>query len=141
MTDSNPTKTNGTSNGGEVTTTITKKDEGEKKDKKTTPPPFKVDIPRISSSRELRPQRAVSPTRAEMLEQHGFLCNGPGADRDLNKSIVKIRSIELEEAVKKARKYAMEQSVRFALVKQQQQQQKQQLDLIKKQQAILLMCR
>lgn len=69
------------------------------------------------------------------------MLNGPGCDRDLNKSLMKIRSIELEEGLKKARKYAMEQSVRYALIKQQQQQQKQQLDLIKKQQAILLMCR
>jgi half-pint family poly-U binding splicing factor len=35
----------------------------------------------------------------------------------------------------------MEQTVKFVLVRQQQHQQKQQLDLIKKQQALLLMCR
>ena len=102
------------------------------------PKSFKVEIPRISS-KDLRPQRQHSPV-AE-LEQRSLLFNGPGAKRDLNKSILKIRTTELEEAVKKAKKYAMEQSVRFALVKQQQQQQKQQLDLIKKQQALLLMCR
>lgn len=101
---------------------------------------FKVEIPRISSSREIRPQRAHSPTYEE-FEQSSYLFNASGSKRDLNKSITRIKSIELEEAVKKARKYAMEQSVRFALVKQQQQQQKQQLDFIKKQQALLLMCR
>ena len=100
---------------------------------------FKVEIPRIASSKSLRPQRAHSPVTE--LEQRGLLCNGPGAKRDLNKSILKIRTTELEECVKKAKKYSMEQSVRFALVKQQQQQQKQQLELIKKQQALLLMCR
>lgn len=127
-------KTNGT-NG---TTTNGEKKEENKKPKAV---PFKVEIPRISSSRDLRPQRPHSPTRTELLEQVGFLLNGSGADRDLNKTLTKIRSVDLEEALKKARKYAMEQSVRYALVKQQQQQQKQQLDLIKKQQAILLMCR
>ena len=75
------------------------------------------------------------------LEQCGYLCNASGAKRDLNKLSVKIKSVELEECVKRAKKFAMEQSVRFALVKQQQQQQKQQLDLIRKQQALLLMCR
>jgi hypothetical protein len=102
-------------------------------------PTLKIEIPRISSSREIRPQRAHSPYRE--LEQRSLLFNALGSKRDLNKSIIRIKSIELEEAVKKARKYAMEQSVRFALVKQQQQQQKAQLDLIKKQQALLLMCR
>lgn len=100
---------------------------------------FKIEIPRISSSREIRPQRAHSP--CQELEQRSFLFNGPGSKRDLNKLITKMKTVELEEAVKKAKKYAMEQSVRYALVKQQQQQQKQQLDLIKKQQALLLMCR
>jgi poly(U)-binding-splicing factor PUF60 len=75
------------------------------------------------------------------LEQYSLLFNGPGAKRDSNKLTIKIKSIELEECLKKAKKFAMEQSVRFALAKQQQQQQKQQLELIKKQQAILLMCR
>jgi hypothetical protein len=35
----------------------------------------------------------------------------------------------------------MEQSVKYVLVKQQQHQQRAQLDIIKKQQALLLMCR
>lgn len=123
-----------TTNGTEVNG-----DEANKKEEKKTK--FKVDIPKISSSRELRPQRPISPPRNGYLDQIGLLFNGPGSERDLNKSLLRIRSVELEEGVKKARKYAMEQSVRYALVKQQQQQQKQQLDLIKKQQAILLMCR
>jgi hypothetical protein len=100
---------------------------------------FKVEIPRISQSKDLRPQK---PHMQESeLEQCGLLCSAGGTRRDLNKSILKIRSVELEENVKRAKKYAMEQSVRFALVKQTQQAQKQQLELIKKQQALLLMCR
>lgn len=99
---------------------------------------FKIEIPRISS-RDLRVQKPHSPCRE--LEQKSYLFMGPGSKRDANKSLLKYRSSDLEDAVKKAKKYAMEQSVRFALVKQQQQQQKQQMDLLKKQQALLLMCR
>lgn len=106
--------------------------------KKPKPSDFKIQIPRISS-RELHSQRAHSPVNE--LEQRDYLFAGPGAKREPNKLTVKLKSIELEECIKRAKKYAMEQSVRFVLVKQQQQQQKQQLDLIKKQQALLLMCR
>ncbi len=102
--------------------------------------PFKCEIPRISSTKELRPQREHSPG-TDQLEQRAYSCNGPGAKRDLSKSILKIRTNELEECVKKAKKHAMEQSARYVLVKQQQAAQKAQLDLIKKQQALLLMCR
>ncbi len=115
----------------------TRKDDSSKT--KTASKSFKVEIPRISSSRDIRPQK--SHVHVEELEQCGLLCNAPGAKRDLNKSILKIRTLELEENVKKAKKYAMEQSVRFALVKQTQQAQKQQLELIRRQQALLLMCR
>ena len=100
------------------------------------PKPYKISVPRISL-RELRPQRAHSPPGVE-LEQRGILVNGPGAKRE-NKHVIK--SYDLEEGVKKAKKYAMEQTVKFVLVKQQQKQQKQQLEMIKRQQALLLMCR
>jgi hypothetical protein len=100
---------------------------------------FKVEIPRISSSRDLHPQRAHSPVTE--LEQRSYLFNAPASKKEPNKLSTKIRTVEVEESIKKAKKFAMEQSVRFALVKQQQQQQKQQLELIKKQQALLLMCR
>ena len=107
------------------------------------PPPvsnikrFKVEIPRISS-RDLRSQRQHSPVKE--LEQKSRLFCDHGAKREANKLSIKLKP-ELDEGIKKSKKYAMEQSVRFALVKQQQQQQKQQLELIKKQQALLLMCR
>ena len=104
--------------------------------KKKKPTPLKVDIPRITS-RDLKERRSHSPVEAE-LEQCSVVFTGPGAKR----LAARLRtSMELDECVKKAKKFAMEQSVRFALIKQQQQQQKQQLELIKKQQALLLMCR
>jgi hypothetical protein len=100
---------------------------------------FKIEIPHISSRGDLHAQQLH--THAVELEQIGFICNAPGSKKDLNKLNIKIKTVELEECVKRAKKFAMEQSVRFALIKQQQQQQKQQLDLIRKQQALLLMCR
>ena len=106
--------------------------------KKIKQPEFKVHIPRISS-REIHSQRAHTPV--EEKEQRDYLFVGPGAKREPNKLTVKCKNLELEECIKRAKKYAMEQSVRFVLIKQQHQQQKQQLDLIKKQQALLLMCR
>lgn len=106
--------------------------------KKVKASEFKVQIPRISS-REIHSQRAHSPVNE--LDQRDYLFIGPGSKREPNKLTVKLKNSELEECIKRAKKYAMEQSVRFVLVKQQQQQQKQQLELIKKQQALLLMCR
>ena len=100
---------------------------------------IKIQVPRISS-RDFQPKGEFQPVINE-LEQQELVFNGPGAKRDINRLVVKIKNIELEECIKRAKKYAMEQSVRFVLIKQQQQQQKQQLDLIKKQQALLLMCR
>lgn len=72
------------------------------------------------------------------FDQRGPLFRGPGANRETGR--FKIRPTD-DENVKRAKKYAMEQSVKYVLVKQQQQQQRQQLDVIKKQQALLLMCR
>ena len=72
------------------------------------------------------------------FDQRGPLFQGPGSKRDTGR--YKVRASD-DENVKRAKKFAMEQSVKYVLVKQQQQQQRQQLDIIKKQQALLLMCR
>lgn len=72
------------------------------------------------------------------MNQRGPLFKGPGAKRDTGR--YKIRSSD-NETVKEAKKFAREQSVKYVLVKQQQHQQRFQLDIIKKQQALLLMCR
>ncbi len=92
------------------------------------------DVPRLP--RELTP--FASFTNVPELDQRGPLFQGPGAKRDTGR--YKIRSSD-DDSVKRAKKFAMEQSVKYVLVKQQQQQQRQQLDIIKKQQALLLMCR
>ncbi len=92
------------------------------------------DIPRLP--RELTPFAPF--TNLTELDQRGPLYQGPGAKRDTGR--YKVRSSD-DESIKRAKKFAMEQSVKYVLVKQQQQQQRQQLDIIKKQQALLLMCR
>lgn len=91
-------------------------------------------IPRLP--RELTPFAPFAPV-AE-LDQRGPLFKGPGATRHTGR--YKVRSVD-DENVKRAKKYALEQSVKYVLMKQQQQQQRVQLDIIKKQQALLLMCR
>jgi hypothetical protein len=142
------TNSNSNTNGNINISNTTKNEDGEEKLPKNSShqnrshhssKSFKVEIPRISSSRDLHPQRAHSPVIE--LEQRSYLFNAPASKKEPNKLSAKIRTAEVEESIKKAKKFAMEQSVRFALVKQQQQQQKQQLELIKKQQALLLMCR
>jgi hypothetical protein len=99
-------------------------------EKKVTP----QDVPRLP--RELTP--FASFTNIPELDQRGPLFQGPGAKRDTGR--YKVRSSD-DDSVKRAKKFAMEQSVKYVLVRQQQHQQRAQLDLIKKQQALLLMCR
>lgn len=92
------------------------------------------DVPRLP--REVTPFAPF--INVPEVDQRGPLFQGPGSKRETGR--YKIRSVD-DDSVKKAKKFAMEQSVKFVLVKQQQQQQRQQLDIIKKQQALLLMCR
>ncbi|CAF0964197.1 unnamed protein product [Rotaria sordida] len=92
------------------------------------------DIPRLP--RELSP--FVPFINVIEYDQRGPLYQGPGAKRDTGR--YKIRPTD-DDSVKRAKKFAMEQSVKYVLVRQQQHQQRAQLDLIKKQQALLLMCR
>jgi poly(U)-binding-splicing factor PUF60 len=92
------------------------------------------DVPRLP--RELTP--FASFTTSIEFDQRGPLFKGPGAKRDTGR--YKVRSSD-DENMKRAKKFAMEQSVKYVLVKQQQHQQRAQLDIIKKQQALLLMCR
>jgi len=139
---------NNNNNNDDNESTVVEKEEQEKQQqqqqqdeikpqKKIKINPLKITIPKISI-RDLRLLRPHSPITNE-LEQSDYVLNGPGSKREPNK--IKLKNIELEECIQRAKIYAREQSVRFVLVKQQQQQQKQQLDLIKKQQALLLMCR
>ncbi|CAM4748166.1 unnamed protein product [Rotaria magnacalcarata] len=91
-------------------------------------------IPRLP--REVTP--FASFTNVIELDQRGPLFQGPGAKRDTGR--YKVRPTD-DDSMKRAKKFSMEQSVKYVLVRQQQHQQRAQLDLIKKQQALLLMCR
>jgi hypothetical protein len=92
------------------------------------------DVPRLP--RELTP---LAPfVENSEFDQRGPLFKGPGSKRETGR--YKVRSAD-DDSIKRAKKFSMEQSVKYVLMKQQQQQQRVQLDLIKKQQALLLMCR
>ncbi|UJR25434.1 hypothetical protein I4U23_006781 [Adineta vaga] len=108
-------------NGQQISTTNTNK-------------PTRESIPRLP--RELTPFAAF--INAVELGQRGPLFQGPGAKRDTGR--YKVRPAD-DDNVKRAKKFAMEQSVKYVLVKQQQQQQRVQLEFLRKQQAFLLMCR
>ncbi|CAF1556481.1 unnamed protein product [Adineta ricciae] len=94
----------------------------------------KEDVPRLP--RELTPFAQFA--LALELDQRGPLFKGPGSKRDTGR--YKVRTTD-DDNVKRAKKFAMEQSVKYVLMKQQQHQQRTQLDILKKQQALLLMCR
>lgn len=90
-------------------------------------------IPNDFCPTQMRRQRGELP-------QRGPLHSGKAAHRECGRYGRSLRPSE-EECLKRAKRYAMEQSVKFVLQRQQQQQQKQQLDYVKKQQALMLMCR
>ncbi|XP_025095071.1 poly(U)-binding-splicing factor half pint-like isoform X1 [Pomacea canaliculata] len=89
--------------------------------------------------------RAVSVESGPQMEQDGPVVEGPGAKRDVKPfSLPKLTSSQ-EEDIKRAKKYAMEQSIKSVLVRQTIQHQQQQMqnfqNTVQRQQALALMCR
>jgi len=87
-------------------------------------------------------RRFIDPI--ENLQQTGKLVMGPGARRaslctGSGMNLPKLTS-DQTEAVKKARKYAMEQSVKLVLAKQNHQHQQAQVKTMQRHQAVLVMC-
>ncbi|ESO82632.1 hypothetical protein LOTGIDRAFT_108708 [Lottia gigantea] len=78
-------------------------------------------------------------------EQHGLLLEGPGAKRDTKPFSLPKLSSSQQEIIQKAKKYAMEQSIKSVLVKQTIAHQHQQMQnfqtTVQRQQALALMCR
>ena len=78
------------------------------------------------------------------LEQTGHLVMGPGARRDnaagFGAILPKLTPDE-QERVQKAKKYAMEQSIKMVLMKQTHQHQQAQAKTLQRHQAVVLMCR
>merc|ERR1719357_927058 len=86
----------------------------------------------------------TDPQSVGNLEQTGPLVMGPGARRDttggMGLPLPKLSS-EQNSAVQKAKKYAMEQSIKMVLMKQTLAHQQQQTKYLQRQQAISMMSR
>jgi len=78
------------------------------------------------------------------LSQSGHLVMGPGARRDtaagFGAALPKLTA-DQQAAVQKAKKYAMEQSIKMVLMKQTHQHQQAQAKSLQRHQAVVLMCR
>lgn len=79
------------------------------------------------------------------LNQSGPLTAGPGAKRDVAASILGVALPKLErrdqDDIARAKKYAMEQSIKYVLMKQTLAHQQQQAKSLQRHQALVLMCR
>ncbi|ODM94227.1 Poly(U)-binding-splicing factor half pint [Orchesella cincta] len=79
------------------------------------------------------------------LNQSGPLVAGPGAKRDVAASVLGVALPKLErreqEDLARAKKYAMEQSIKYVLMKQTLAHQQQQAKSLQRHQALVLMCR
>lgn len=86
----------------------------------------------------------MSP-QMDQLEQSGPLLEGPGAKRDQKPFSLPKLSSSQQDAIQRAKKYAMEQSIKSVLVRQTIAHQHQQLqnfqNTMQKQQALALMCK
>jgi len=91
----------------------------------------------LASSEGGRPNPPVN------LVQSGALIMGPGARKEGNGMNTPLTPLSAEEqaAVAKAKKYAMEQSIKMVLMKQTLAHQQQQAKSLQRHQAIVLMCR
>lgn len=77
----------------------------------------------LDESKPAAPQRRRSPS--PQAAQTGPLLTGPGGAREQKRFILKKLSSSEEERVKKAKKYAMEESIKSVLLKQTLAQQQQ----------------
>lgn len=90
------------------------------------------------------PGTRLDPHSIGQLEQTGPLVMGPGARRDsmggMGLPLPKLSS-DQNSSVQKAKKYAMEQSIKMVLMKQTLAHQQQQAKSMQRHQAVVLMCR
>ncbi|CAH8442960.1 unnamed protein product [Schistosoma turkestanicum] len=80
-------------------------------------------------------------TMATVIEANGPVYNGPGASKPSSPFVLCNLELSQRAAVEKAKKYAMEQSIRSVLLRQTQSQQSLQLNNIKKNQTVALLNR
>ncbi|KAK4024962.1 poly(U)-binding-splicing factor PUF60 isoform X2 [Daphnia magna] len=81
------------------------------------------------------------PGPVKDLDQTGPLTAGSGARRDMYGSTPPQLTSEQAEAVSRAKRYAMEQSIKMVLMKQTLAHQQQQAKSLQRHQALVLMCR
>ncbi|QQP35467.1 Uncharacterized protein FKW44_023701, partial [Caligus rogercresseyi] len=95
------------------------------------------------------PEEGYRPDPVSDLDQTGHLITGPGARKEMGDAassaalmggIGKLSSEHLA-GIQKAKKYAMEQSIKMVLMKQTLAHQQAQAKTLQKHQAIVLMCR
>ncbi|KAK4296668.1 hypothetical protein Pmani_030853 [Petrolisthes manimaculis] len=103
------------------------------------PPPS----PKSSEGTPASPPRQRTPPRD--VDQSGTLILGPGGKKDdlvhlLGQSLPRLSS-DQKDTVARAKKYAMEQSIRLVLMKQTLAHQQQQAKSLQRHQALVLMCR
>ncbi|CAG7683803.1 unnamed protein product [Allacma fusca] len=93
---------------------------------------------------EMSPEEFISIPITD-LNQSGPLVAGPGAKRDVAASILGVALPKLErrdqDYIAKGKKYAMEQSIKYVLMKQTLAHQQQQAKSLQRHQALVLMCR
>ncbi|CAH8479810.1 unnamed protein product, partial [Heterobilharzia americana] len=80
-------------------------------------------------------------TMAAVIEANGPVYNGPGASKPSTPFVLCNLELSQRAAIEKAKKYAMEQSIRSVLLRQTQSQQSLQLNNIKKNQTVALLNR
>ncbi|KAH8854135.1 Poly(U)-binding-splicing factor PUF60-B [Schistosoma japonicum] len=80
-------------------------------------------------------------TMATVIEANGPIYNGPGASKPSSPFVLCNLELSQRAAIEKAKKYAMEQSIRSVLLRQTQSQQSLQLNNIKKNQTVALLNR
>ncbi|CAH8833118.1 unnamed protein product [Trichobilharzia szidati] len=80
-------------------------------------------------------------TMTTVIEANGPVYNGPGASKPSSPFVLCNLELSQRAAIEKAKKYAMEQSIRSVLLRQTQSQQSLQLNNIKKNQTVALLNR
>ncbi|KAK3879789.1 hypothetical protein Pcinc_015687 [Petrolisthes cinctipes] len=100
--------------------------------------------PKSSEGTPETPPRLRTPPPRE-VDQSGTLILGPGGKKDdlvhlLGQSLPRLSS-DQKDTVARAKKYAMEQSIRLVLMKQTLAHQQQQAKSLQRHQALVLMCR
>ncbi|XP_071793660.1 poly(U)-binding-splicing factor PUF60-like isoform X1 [Asterias amurensis] len=112
-----------------------------------SPKKIKTELGMVGIPVPIKQEVARSPSPLMMAEQMGPVLAGPGAKKEMSSllSVLTKLSPDQQEALNRAKKYAMEQNIKSVLVKQTLAHQQQQMTNLQmaaqRQRAIALMCR